>query len=570
MQHRGLPDDTWEAAFRHLASVVLGIEVIRCVQSIASSSCDALSESDIDNLDFSRLRVYRDDLPSRAVELREHLEDCLGEFEMWANNVHIASPPRFLPGDKFLKRMVALIQEQLPVLSKMVVFVYIDEFENLALYQQRVINSWMKHSEPPLIFNVAMKRMGFKTYETDGSESLSAIHDYRILDLEAFDLDAQFPAFAAEIFLLRLKMANFDVSIINPEQLRTIDQVASRKDAKYVRELQRALEAILPAKSHTELAAEVFKDQTLRRKLIERVNVSLKSKGALNVKPERVVDEKYAEASIVVPALLQRDALSVGEVVGEFEKLRAGSPNKFTGTTDWVHNNFVGCYLQLFDGMGRACPLYGGFKTFCYMARGNLRHFLELCHKALSRAEKAGGTSSLKISVESQAAAARQVATDLLPEIRSFGPQGNNLYTFALRLGSLFSLSQQSPPQSEPERTHFSITDGQSALNERALKFLKEAVKWSVLFEEKITKKKDAAGEEGIEYVLNPIYSASFHISYRKRRKLELKADSLHTLIEGDRTAMSKLLKSYQRRWSVDLEVPQRSLFAHLAEEAEE
>ena len=285
---------------------------------------------------------------------------------------------------------------------------------------------------------------------------------------------------------------------------------------------------------------------------------------------DQFVSVSSPEASIVVPALLHRESLSVQSIAEELTKLSEGRDNKFTGATNWIHNNLIGCYLQLFDGLGRPCPFYSGFETFCYMARGNLRHFLELCHKALSRADRQDVDSTTIISVEMQAEAARQVSADLLREVRSFGQQGNNLHTFVLRLGSLFSLSQQSPPQSEPERTHFAITGGEAELAEPARLFLSEAVKWSVLFEKKGTKKKDVAEAEGIEYVLNPIYSPYFHISYRKRRKLDLSPSEVQTIIGGDYVSVRKLLKNSQRRWAVDLADAPLPLFAHLSEESDE
>lgn len=568
MQNRGVPDDMWDTAFRHLAAVVLGLELLRSLDSIATSTCDVLTKEHIASLDVGRLQAYSRDIPARPGDLYSYLEDCLAGFASWANNVRAVPPPLFLPGHDFLRRMISLVRQQLPQLASAVFFVYVDEYENLAEYQQRIINTWVKHSEPPLIFNLAMKRNGFKTRSTDGSESLSAIHDYRTFDLEDFDLDREFPVFAAEILLLRLQIGGLDVPVIQPSQLRDVSQLATRREAEYARGVQDALRTIFPAMSQREMAAQVFADPILKRRLRDRLGKALSKKGAASTRVDDFLNEDSPEASIIVPALLNREALTVQSVADDFEKLRVGEANRFTGTTDWIHNNFVGCYLQLFDGLGRPCPFFSGFETFCYMARGNLRHFLELCHKALSRAERV--TPTTVIAVDMQAEAARQVSADLLPEVRSFGPQGNNLHTFVLRLGSLFSLSQQSPFQSEPERTHFGIQGGDTELDERGVSFLMEAVKWSVLFEEKGTKKKDAGEAEGVEYVLNPIYSPYFHISYRKRRKLELSPDDVRTIIGGEYVAVRRLLKEFQRRWSVDLTEAPLPLFAHLSSEGEE
>ncbi|MBA4016994.1 MAG: hypothetical protein C0483_07470 [Pirellula sp.] len=570
MQHRGVADDTWNSAFGHLAALVLGIELLRSLDSIARSACGLLSERDIASLNFERLKPFSNDIPVVAHQLKDYLDDRLAAFETWASNVRSVAPPLFLPGHEFLKRLITLIKNQLPQLAPAVFFVYIDEFENLAEYQQRIVNTWLKHSEPPLVFNLAMKRNGFRTRATSGSESLSDTHDYREFDLEEFDLDREFPVFAAEIFLLRLKLGSVEIPAIDADKLRDGARLASRREANYVREVHAAVRSIFPGVTQREMAEEVFTDATLKRRLVDKVVKALEKRGEQSQSLERFVLDSQPEASVVVPALLYRETLAVQGIADEMARLREGRDNKFTGATDWIHNNFVGCYLQLYDGLGRPCPFYSGFETYCYLARGNLRHFLELCHKALARGDRGVSDAADPISVAMQAEAARQVSADLLPEVRSFGAQGNNLHTFVLRLGSLLSLSQQSPAQSEPERTHFSVLGGDSELDDSEKQFFLEAVKWSVLFEEKGTKKKDVAGAEGIEYILNPIYAPYFHISYRKKRKYDLLPAEIRTIISGDYPSVAKLLKEFQRRLSVDLAEAPLPLFAHLTQEAEE
>jgi len=116
----------------------------------------------------------------------------------------------------------------------------------------------------------------------------------------------------------------------------------------------------------------------------------------------------------------------------------------------------------------------------------------------------------------------------------------------------LFKLAHQRPTQSEPEQTHFSVTAGQEQLTQEDADFLVEATKWSVLFEEKGTKKKDAYVPEDTEYVLNPIYAPYFHISYRKRRKLELNTSELICLIRGSYAEVTALLLRFSRTWDVE------------------
>jgi hypothetical protein len=168
-----------------------------------------------------------------------------------------------------------------------------------------------------------------------------------------------------------------------------------------------------------------------------------------------------------------------------------------------------------------------------------------------------------------QAEAARQASAEFLGEVRSFGRQGNRLHTFVLRLGSLFRLSQQRPSQSEPEITHFAIQRGSSTLSEDEERFFHEAIKWSVLFEEKETKKKSPTDPELVEYVLNPIYAPYFHISYRKRRRLDLTTDDVICLIRGGVADANALFRSLSRKWQVGLGEATLPLFDQDAGEAD-
>ena len=560
LNYRGKDEDTWRAAFGHLAALILSIEVLRSLESIDKSTLGILNTQQLTSLDFNQLKAFSNEFPSTYYELINHLENTLSKFEIWANNVHSVSEPLFLPGNKFIKRIIVLIKNQLPDLGKAVFSVYIDEYENLSLYQQRIVNTWLKHSEPPLVFNLAMKRNGFKVQETEGAEALSNIHDYRKIDLEDFDIESEFSPLAAEILLSRLQLAGIEIPELNPELLRDPSGLNTRQESNYKRNVINVAKSIFSSRTRKELASEIFDDQSLMQKLQERITQALKIRNESYRSPDEFISKAYPEASIIMPALLNRRK-PVEHIYTEFQNLVSGIPNKFTGHSNWIHNNFVGCYLQLFDGLVRPCPLYGGFSTFCYISRGNLRHFLELCHQALNRDNY---KQQLKITVEKQAEAARHVSASLLSEVRSFGSQGNNLHTFLLRLGSLFSLSQQSPSQSEPEKTHFSIKEGEASLDSEQAEFISEAVKWSVIFEEKGTKKKAGTDPEGIEYVLNPIYAPYFHISYRKLRKLVLPASDVKILINGEYNLVVKLLKNYQQKWHVTLNDAELPLFSHL------
>lgn len=68
-------------------------------------------------------------------------------------------------------------------------------------------------------------------------------------------------------------------------------------------------------------------------------------------------------------------------------------------------------------------------------------------------------------------------------------------------------------------------------------------MKWSVIFESKLTKQKGI--ESGSEFLFNPIYSAFFSISYRKKRRIELSSDEFVALLSEDEKKYEKVLKRF-------------------------
>ena len=106
MMKREVPEDTWRAAFNHMLALVLGIEVLSSLDSVAVSNTTLISRKDMMDCNFERLSAFSADLPSSATKLRDDLERRLWEFESWVNDVRKAKEPSFLPGDKFVLALI--------------------------------------------------------------------------------------------------------------------------------------------------------------------------------------------------------------------------------------------------------------------------------------------------------------------------------------------------------------------------------------------------------------------------------------------------------------------------------
>lgn len=567
LQKRGLPDDIWMSAFEHFLTVQYCLEVIRSMENIASSNYEGFTihhfEEKLIYHPFAE-NEYKISLNDLATDLKRSQKS----FQIWLKNVRTGSTPSFYPLI-ILKDLIYNLKENFTFLKNTRYNLYVDEFENLVEYQQRQVNTFVKHSEFPIIFHLAMKRNAFGTRETVGPESLSHVHDYRMHDLEEyFETPRDFKIFAAEIILYRLKNQHQLESLrsVDFEMLIDPDKQENRRGKAHQTMVLNIINQIFPSSSSKELANQVLDDRVLKSKLLE------KFKKVLSAKNSKISADSFfylddMRVTFVCLCLLQRENIQADDLLREIKKLKLGNSNKFTNSTGWVNNNFIGSYLYFYSNLNRICPLYAGFDTFCLISNGNIRHLTELCYKTFIRAADKNSTDKevqvWNIETLNQAQAAKQASATFLNEVKTFGRHGNQLHTFVLRLGTLFSLAHKNPKQSEPEQNHFSISKGD--LKDDFTLILGEAVKWSVLFEQKSTKKKSSYNPDVSEYVLNPIYAPYFHISYRKKRKIELTENNFQALIKGSLGEYENLLKSFKQQWNIDQNDDQgRNLFSDL------
>ncbi|PHR46279.1 MAG: hypothetical protein COA32_12055 [Fluviicola sp.] len=568
LQKRGMPDDIWQSAFEHLFTLILLKEFIESLESIAKSKFDEFSTENFRKIKLDSFNSFGIQFNGGLNEFKKFINFKRDEFQSWLRNVRKGTVPLFFP-KTLIESLINDLKGKIPFINKSRFNIYIDEYENLIEYQQKIVNTWVKHSENPIIFHLAMKRNAFKTKETVSTESLSNIHDYRIHDLEeGFHNKKEFRVFAAEIILYRLySQGSLKGVEFNSNLLIEPKNYYLRKDEAYQARILSIINDIFPSSSNKELANQILDDSLLYKRLIDRLNDALgKRKSALPATDFIYYDDN--RVSIVCTSLLRREKIDPVSLKKEIVKLKKGEDNKFFNKTEWVKNNFVGSYLLFYSSLSRACPLYTGFSIFCEMSNGNIRHLTELCYKTFLRASD--NTSNdisfniWRINLNHQSLAAKQASSTFLNEIKTFGGNGNQLHTFVMRLGNLFRLAHSNPKQSEPEQNHFSIAKGNELSSVELYPLLNEAIKWSVLFEHESTKKKSNIGPDLNEYVLNPIYAPYFHISYRKKRKLEFTTETLNVLLNGGLDEYEKLLKSYKEKWNLIEKNEVSNLFSDL------
>ena len=288
MQGRGLDEETWRSAFFHLLALTIGSDLLAALKNIAESKCPILSEIDLESLNFSELRHFDPECETTFHGLRKWMKGRNRSFQTWVNNPRSITAPPFLPGMPFVLGLIEELIEQIEIFSASTFFVYIDEYENLTELQQRIINTYIKHSETPLIFNIATKHYGMDTIQTLSQESITSIADYREHNLDAYLNGVRFEVFATEILTLRLRehttrLPEFPFDV---DRLREHDSLAERRTPEHRAKTLAWAKRVFPGQGTSEVANGILADTAMSKKLKDDIGKALKPGPKGEVKPD--------------------------------------------------------------------------------------------------------------------------------------------------------------------------------------------------------------------------------------------------------------------------------------------
>ncbi len=555
LRSRGIEDNEWSVVFESYFGLVIATELLHSIETIAESAFPGFTCEDLAALKLLSASDYLVEAPTGVRELAKFLESLRRRFTTWVSNVKTMSCPTLPPGREFIQSLIADLQTN-EALSILAVFVYVDEVENLVPYQRHVLNSFLKHSQRPLVVSFTSKEHPSNN-DTTGAESISATHDYRLIDLDyLLTLSGAAMPFFAEVFL-----GNVDIAAGHPDSerlgiVRSPARLAERQTQAYQKAVLAEMRQRFPHMTDKEIAVQALQQAPLRKSIHERISKALKDRKSALTVDDFLFEGAPAEAIVALPALLNRETLQPAKVLAELKGFAVHQKGQFN--TSWVHNNLFGALLELYRPFGRECPLYSGFETLCTMSNNNLRNFLILCYKTLEVAELRDEPDP-PYAVEIQCRAAYDASEQLIKEIRTFGRFGEPLRMFVLRLGNIFRAMQASLTMSEPEQNQFTINSGGRALDEEELAFIAEALRYGILVEQLETKSKSGVGQDIVDYQLNPIYSPYFQISYRRKRKIELSVEQFHILVLGNENEYKALARGLARQLS-DTDVQQLGL----------
>ena len=498
-QGSGLSQDNWNKAFAHYFNLLCAIELCRLVEWLDAGSGRApidISRAAA-SLNFGEVR--------HAPDLARQLESALVELELFVNNpLRLEAPVLSMPETPLTLFASAIMDSR--ATSRKLIFCCIDEYENLLDDQQAVLNTYIKHSQPPLTYKVGIKRNGLRSRATiDSHDVLCTPDDYSEIDIgqQGFDL------FVQQVVEHRLRIARERGATV-PERLD-----------EFLEELPFSFEA----------------EMLGCRRIAEAVEVELARGGdaellswAKQIPANELYFLRYWSESEAQPIMdLARD----WKANPETWRNRLG--NYGYASLFWLSKGRKGARIRKY---------YAGARTLTGLASGNIRYFIELIDESLNdlKAEpeqlcKWKGT----IPPESQTAAARAVGKRRLDQLEGLSESGAEIKRLVLALGKVFFEFAREPIGKTPERTSFVLSGSQSA-QDAILRLLHEGVA-SLAFEATPRTKATTQLEmRDDEFRLHPIFAAFFEYSHRRKRRCTFSAETLLEVLRSPTQAIATLI----------------------------
>jgi len=403
---------------------------------------------------------------------------------------------------------------ELPQFKGKQFYFLIDEYENLEDYQQRAVNTIIKHSGSIFSVKMGVRQLGWRRKDTlSGTEQLNSPADYNRISLTDVLAGDVFDQFALKVCQARVDRVDgqdghLDVKALFPG-LSDEDEaeLLIRENDPFDPSMRSLIEAVPPE------VARLFS----RLNILEKVFLVTwpDNKGA---------PDKFRESV----ELLSRDDI----------KWRERYENYKHSLLFWLRR-----------GKSGIRKYYAGWDVYAKLAAGNIRFFLELIDRALILHLQKNEVWGVPVSVKTQTETAQAVGRKNLEELEGLDVDGAKLTKLLLGLGRVFQVMATDPIKHTPEVTQFQLNGTQISGDEfeRASRLLGSAVNHLALLRLVGSKPSDPGDTKDSDYAIHPIYSAFFGFSYRRKRKMTLSYGNILSLVDNPKQAIRDILEKSGR-----------------------
>lgn len=405
--------------------------------------------------------------------------------------------------------------------------IFIDEYETLQEYQQKIINTLIKHSTLPVIFNIGMRPKGMKTSQTISmTETIESPHDYKLLPL---GVDSEnYEEIVKDICRKRILLGK-EQGKIPSDASDDIEYYLGKYSIEY--ELGKL-------------------EQTSQKwphlvKLKETIEVLCRDEGLTSEQTDDYVATLCTNAPLLNSRVHYALICKKTQYTPKISELYQAYTSNNDRYREWLHNRKFAALFLLCREVKKD-KMYYGFDVYSILSSNIVRYFLELCEHAFQMSFLNDYNWNGPLSPEIQTVAAQYVSEYKIVDIAAYEPHGHALRVFIQYLGKIFYKLHTGEDNTlgEPEPNHFNTKD--LSLTEYTRSLIASAVMWNVLQEGEATKKKQSVlSPETVDYYMNKIYVPYFGISYRNQRKISIEVELLEQLFSGDEAEAKKAMKKF-------------------------
>ncbi len=463
----------------------------------------------------------------------DFLEQQLVEIRLYLNNPQRMQRPILISANSLVKRLMEELHKDTRFGDRYFV-VLVDEYENYAAYQQRIINTRLKHSrrEDGVTYRFFMRNGGLVTRETLAlGQTIEETHDYR---RHSLDEDLDFNEFAHHAQAVADRHLEEDPWFRASGYLKvdTLFEDLSAEDEAWL--------LVKEGKRKDELAAWV------KSKYPDDGHILL-----------TWMKSEPNPLRCAVAVVLRNQGNAANEIVATFRE--GGSRAR-----DWYHNYHRGA-LHWLCRLYRADKKYAGLNTVLGLAGNNIRVFLDFCHAIIAE-WLAADRPPLPIPWRLQDKAIHRQSVILRGNLYSAARSTTEINQFLERLGRLFEAAHKGPRQSEPEINHFAVrgevTDAES--RDQLGKWLINAWYEGVLRQLRGNKQKSLHELRGEDWQIAPWFAPLFNLSTRRIKKMTLSGKEVLVLFRGSDPEWRNLFKQKEgefERTGVGISAGQEKLF---------
>lgn len=499
-----LTEERWTAYFGHYLNLSLCQLIINFIKWREEKTGETIK------LSAHKLRVIGATLGISAIsslsELADEIEFLILDFEASINTI-LDNKPEVLSllGAPLDALANALVESE--ALKGKQFFFLIDEFENFEDYQQKVVNTVIKHSNSNYTFKIGVRELGWRQRATlNPNEQLTSPADYARLSISEKLDETRFSSFAESVVLSRIGSSFSSPQKILPS-LTDMEEAELLLEKDYV---SRALEVLSPNLSREDLLS------------------------ASQLRPGELHFLEYWSQNPKNPQF--------HECVVD----RLSDSDKWSSR---LNNHFYASLFSIKKGKRGIRKFYAGWDVFVTLSNGNIRYLLELVHEAFIRHVEENGDPQQPISYEIQTKAAESVGRKNLSELEGLSVEGGKLTKLLLSLGRIFQVMAAEPSGHAPEINQFHLKEEITTpeLDKRVQDTIHQAVMHLALVRFAGNKPSDEMDTKSYDYMIHPIFAPFFIFSHRKKRQLMLDGRQIIDLIDNPRPAIKKILAANNR-----------------------